>query len=200
MILKQATNYTRVFPMFQSAAPQTPLTGATVAVNISKNGGAFAAAANSPATQISAGLYSILLTTVDTANIGELAFSCTATGGNPTIFVDQVQTQIFTDLLLDAFGNVAINSSIKKNQALNGFMFLMTNNLSHAPQTGLTVSAQRSLGGAGFANCANLPVVELANGIYTINLAASDLNANSIMFRFTAPGADDLDLLILTQP
>jgi hypothetical protein len=113
--------------------------------------------------------------------------------------VDQVQAQVFTDVLLDALGNVSIASSIKKNAATNGFMFLMTNSATHQPQTGLAVTAQRSLAGAGFAPCANA-VTELSNGIYTINLAATDTNANSILYRFTATGADDLDLLILTQP
>ncbi len=90
-------------------------------------------------------------------------------------------------------------SNIKKNQALNSFEFVMTNSTTHAPQTGLTVTATRSIDGGVFAACANA-VAELANGFYTINLAASDLNGNVISFRMTATGADDCDFTVVTTP
>ncbi len=198
MILKVSTVYNRLFWMVTSASHYLPLTGATPVVNLSKGGAAFGAAAGA-VTQIANGFYQVALTTVDTNTPGDLAYFITAASGDDVFMVDQVQATIFTDLVLDASGNVSIASSIKKNATSNGFMFIMTDSTNHAPKTGLTVTAQRSLAGAGFAPCANA-VSELSNGVYTINLAATDTNASSIMLRFTATGADDLDILLMTQP
>jgi hypothetical protein len=188
--LRQATNYTRVF--YYGTA------GQTVAVTLSKNGGTFAAAAGTVA-EISNGWYKIALTAVDTNTFGDLAYHCTAGAGGPADFFDNIVTKLLSDVNIDGSGNVSIASSIKQNQALNGFTFVMTDSTTHAPRTGLTVSSQRSLGGAGFGPCAN-SATEMSNGIYVINLAASDTNATCVMFRFTAAGADDLDILIVTQP
>jgi hypothetical protein len=91
-----------------------------------------------------------------------------------------------------------VNFAIKKNSALNNFEFLMTDSTNHAPLTGATVTAQRSIDGAAFAGCAN-SVTELSNGIYKINLAASDLNGTVITLRFSATGADDTFVTIPTQ-
>jgi len=41
--------------------------------------------------------------------------------------------------------------------------------------------------------------VELSNGVYRVSLSASDLNGNKIMLRFSAPGADDQLVEIITQ-
>ena len=120
-------------------------------------------------------IYKATLNATDTNTVGDLAFYITATGANPILFVDQVQTNVFSDLSIDSSGNTSIPSNIKKNQALSGFTFLMTNSVTHVPSTTLTVTAQRSLNGAGFAPCANA-VSELSNGIYSINLAATDTN------------------------
>lgn len=204
MILKQSTNYTRQFLMISSSDHISPATGKTPTVELGKAGNAGVAASGSGSiAEVDAanlpGIYKITLNATDTNTIGDLVVYCTAANCDQTSFVDQVQTQIFTDLSLNAFGQVAIASSIKQNQICNGFQFIMTNSTTHAPQTGLTVTAQRSLAGAGFAPCAN-PVAEMSNGVYVINLAAADTNANCIMYRFTAVGADDLDILIMTQP
>ena len=57
------------------------------------------------------------------------------------------------------------------------------------PATGLTITATRSLDGAAFAACANA-AVEVSGGVYLIDLAAADLDAACVTFRFVAPGAD----------
>ncbi len=88
---------------------------------------------------------------------------------------------------------------VKKNAALSNFMFLMVDSTDHVtPKTGLTVSANRSIDGAAFAAAAN-SVTEISNGWYKINLAASDLNGDTIALRFNAAGADDTNILIVTQ-
>ena len=87
---------------------------------------------------------------------------------------------------------------IKKNTALANFMFAMTDSTNHAPSTGLTVTATRSIDGAAFASCANA-VSDVANGIYKISLAAGDLNGDVITLRFTAAASDDRLITIVTQ-
>ena len=88
---------------------------------------------------------------------------------------------------------------VAKNTALSNFAFLLISSTDHVtPKTGATVTAQRSLDGAAFGSCTN-SVTELSNGIYTINLAAGDLNGNVVTLRFSATGADDRFVTIVTQ-
>lgn len=89
-------------------------------------------------------------------------------------------------------------SGIKKNTALSGFTFYMTDSTNHEKATGLTVTAERSLDGAAFAACANA-VTELSDGCYSIDLAAADLNADVVVLKFTATDADDLLFTIKTS-
>lgn len=90
-------------------------------------------------------------------------------------------------------------SNIKKNTALAAFEFVMTDSTTHAPKTGVSVTATRSLDGGAFASCANA-VTELSNGVYIINLAATDLNANTVTLRFTGASSDDTIITLITQP
>lgn len=91
-------------------------------------------------------------------------------------------------------------SGIKKNAQLSNFTFFMRDSTDHVTgKTGLTVTAERSLDGADFAACANA-VVEIANGLYKITLAAADLNADVVTLKFTAAGADATIITIITEP
>lgn len=196
--IKQSTVYAREFPLFKSVT--LAFTGATVSISLSKAGGTLGAAQGS-ITEIGQGLYNISLTTNDSGVAGDLGYVIngfsSSFSATPSFIVDQVSPTVLSDINTDGNGNVYITSNVKKNQALNGFTFVMT--VASVPTAGLTVTAQRSLGGAGFAPCAN-SVSGILNGVYTINLASSDLNANVVMLRFTATGADDQDILIITQP
>lgn len=98
-------------------------------------------------------------------------------------------------------GNVSLTTGqlfIKKNTALNSFMFLMTDSTNHAPKTGLTVTPTVSIDGGAFGATANT-VTEVANGWYKINLANTDVNGTIIALRFTATNADDRNILAVTQ-
>lgn len=87
---------------------------------------------------------------------------------------------------------------IKKNTALANFMFLMVDSTDHVtPKTGLTITATRSIDGAAFAACANA-AAEVANGIYKISLAATDLNGDVIAFKFAGTGADARLVTVVT--
>jgi len=107
----------------------------------------------------------------------------------------------FNLMSISAAGAVAITSATKKNQALNGFMFTMTDSTTHGPKPGLGVgiTAQRSLDGGAFAGTVSNPT-ELSNGVYILNLAAGDMNGNNVMLRLTAAASDDLNILLITQP
>lgn len=94
---------------------------------------------------------------------------------------------------------LAGNAGIKKNTQLTAYPFLMTDSTNHAPATGLTVTATRSIDGAAFGACANA-VTEVSNGWYKITLAAADLNGNTIALKFTATGADQANHTIVTGP
>jgi hypothetical protein len=107
--------------------------------------------------------------------------------------------ELLATMLDNTISSRALPGALKKNTSFNNFCFVMTDSTNHAPVTGKTVTATRSLDGAGFAACANA-VTELANGVYKINLAAGDVNGNMVVLRFTATGCDDLLLPIIPQP
>lgn len=131
---------------------------------------------------------------VSSGNIaGSVASVVGNVGGNVTGSVGSVTAAV-------TLGTVNSSASnIKKNTALSAFPFLMTDSTTHAPKTGVTVTATRSIDGAAFAACAN-SVTETGNGWYQINLAAADLNGNTIALRFTGTSSDDRDITIITQP
>ena len=92
-------------------------------------------------------------------------------------------------------------NKITKNTALTNFSFVMIDSTDDiSGKTGLTVAATRSIDGGAFANCANTPATEIGNGVYKIDLDASDLNGDVIVLRFTATGANDTILTLITQP
>jgi len=91
-------------------------------------------------------------------------------------------------------------SGIKKNTALSAFEFVMVLTSDHyTAATGLTITAERSIDGGALGACAN-SATELSNGLYKIDLAASDLNGDVITLRFSSATADDLFITLLTEP
>lgn len=85
-----------------------------------------------------------------------------------------------------------------KNRAFDNFMFPMFDSITKNPLSGLTVTAQRAIDGSAYSACSS-PVSEISNGTYRINLSASDMNGEKIMLRFSATGADDQLIEIVTQ-
>lgn len=102
----------------------------------------------------------------------------------------------FSLLSIDSNGRVKIQA-LNKNVARAGFQFPMTDSTTHAPKTGVTVTAQRSINGATFAACTNSPT-EIASGAYTIDLSAADLNGDFILFKATGTGCDDTFIGFIT--
>ena len=73
------------------------------------------------------------------------------------------------------------------------------------PKTGLQAElrtagkSQRRLDAGAFADLANIATItEIANGWYTLDWAAADLNGNTVALRLTATGAADTNLTITT--
>ena len=77
---------TRIPFILLSTSDGSPLTGATPSVTISKDGGAFASAANTPA-EIGNGYYYIDLATTETTVTNNVIIRATATGAQPTAVV-----------------------------------------------------------------------------------------------------------------
>lgn len=97
-------------------------------------------------------------------------------------------------------GRVLLQSGIRKNLAIANFPFLMTDSTNHNPATGLTVTATRSIDGAAFASGTIANMTEVSSGLYQCDLGAGDLNGDTIALRFTAAGADDLVVTLITEP
>lgn len=90
-------------------------------------------------------------------------------------------------------------SRIQQNVSLPNFEFPMFLAGTKTPNgAGPAVTATRSLGGAAFGACAN-SATHISNGIYTINLDATDLNAATVTFMFTASGCDPTIISFVTQ-
>jgi len=106
--------------------------------------------------------------------------------------VDSNATKLDT-LVADSPGRPA------KGVALAGFPFLLVASSDHVTgKTGATVTATRSLDGAAFAACAN-SATEVSGGIYKITLASTDLDADTVVLKFTATDADTRYVTIVTQ-
>ncbi len=90
----------------------------------------------------------------------------------------------------------ALDAGIPRNAIFANFPFPMVD-ASGAPLTGLTVTAKCSIDGGAFADCANA-VVEIGLGKYKIALAAADLNGKAIALQFSAPGAANTDVNLVT--
>lgn len=112
-------------------------------------------------------------------------------------------THSLTDIIT---GNTAIKaktdnlpSGVAKNVVLANFPFMMVDNTDHVtPKTLLTVTATISKDGGAFASCTN-SVTEISNGMYKISLTQPEMNADVIVLKFTATGADQRTIVITTS-
>lgn len=133
--------------------------------------------------------------TLDVSSGGEAGVDW-ANVGSPTTAVGLSCTTLFS--ITSVTNSVRVASNVKKNIDLDCFSFLMTDSTNHNPMTTASVAATRSLDGASFASTVTQPS-HLANGIYLIDLDKSDLNACVVTMRFTATGADDLFITLVTD-
>lgn len=209
-----ATDKVIPFLMVLASDGRTPATGLSPAVTISKNGAA-PVAPGGAVGEIGNGWYKLTPSSGDTGTNGPLILHATAGTADPAdvqaevLPVDLFPANGFLGVDLQAWlgvapsalvnGRVKIVTGLNKNVALPNFPFEMNDAVNHQPMTGLTVTATRDIDGAGMAAAANA-VTESANGWYKIDWAASDLNGATIAVRMSAPGADDNDFTLLTDP
>jgi hypothetical protein len=118
-----------------------------------------------------------------------------------TVQGDTNETKIDTiDTVVDSIKTITDSLQVKKNTAIAKYLFLMVDETDgRTGKTGLTITAERSIDGAAFAACAN-SATELSAGVYIIDLAASDLNGDTIMLKFSSSGADTRLISIVTVP
>lgn len=106
------------------------------------------------------------------------------------------------DLLLDAVKAKTDNlpSSVPKAVALPDFAFVMYSSTDHVtPSTGLSVSGYISKDGGAFAALGGT-ITAIASGVYQVDeITAVETDADVIVLRFTATGADDVVIVIKTD-
>lgn len=143
---------------------------------------------------------------LDWSNIGAPTTAQNLSGTN--IDADQVVASVTGNVggnVVGSVGSVVAGVTlvagqilVKRNTALNEFMFQMVSSTTGEPVTGLTVTATRNIDNAGFAAAANA-VTEIGNGWYVIDMAASDLNGIVIAWNMAATGAKTRGFTIVTQ-
>lgn len=113
--------------------------------------------------------------------------------------VSNIQTNVIdADALnVDAVQEItrAINPQV--NIAFDDITFLMVDSTNHNPNTGLTVSGERSLNGGAFAAVTG-SIAEISDGIYQLDASAADMNGAMIIFRFFEGTSDDTFYIIKT--
>lgn len=113
------------------------------------------------------------------------------------------------EIATDAIGSAEVASTaatkiqtglltVPKNTAYNNFTFEMVDTDGVTLETGLTVTCQVSKDGGALASCTN-SVSEIGSGLYKMNIAAADLNADEVWIRLSATGARRLSYKIRTQ-
>lgn len=103
-------------------------------------------------------------------------------------------------VVTDSAGRVDVAARIQKNTALANFIFPMKDSTDHVTlKTGLSLTEEVSIDGASFTALTNNASEIGSTGVYKIDLAAADLNGDTIMLKFTATGADPLVITIITQ-
>jgi hypothetical protein len=132
-----------LFFMAQSGDHISGLTGATPTVTISKNGGAFAAAAGA-VSAVGNGLYSLTPQAGDTATNGIFLLHASAAGGDPA----DVKAQVVAFDPYDAFPT--LNTVLTEGYAANGaqatlaqLLYGIAAVLGNVSQSGVTLIANR---------------------------------------------------------
>lgn len=116
--------------------------------------------------------------------------------------VGAMATDVLTAAALnaDAVQEIADKILIPKNAEYTpGFNFLMVDSTDHVTEeTGLTVTAQKSIDAVDSFSAATGVVTEIGNGVYRFVPSAADVNGTNIQFKFTATGADTAEVNVRT--
>lgn len=138
-----------------------------------------------------------------TGSVGSVTGGLNTTGGTITT-LDGLDTAQDTQHSTTQSAITALQADLPttptKGVQLANFPFLMVDSTDfNTPETGLTVSGTISKDGGSFSALTN-SVTEVANGIYKVTITATEMNADTIVLRFTATGAADRLVSLLTAP
>ena len=114
--------------------------------------------------------------------------------GNSEIATDAIGSD---ELALSAIQEISRAINPQVNTAFDDITFLMVDSTNHNPNTGLTVSGERSLNGGAFAAVTGT-IAEISDGIYQLDASMADMNGAMIIFRFFEGSSDDTFYLIKT--
>jgi hypothetical protein len=118
-----------------------------------------------------------------------------------TVQVDMAQTlpgSPTADTIGDALKQATREEAPKKNVALSDIPFYLVSSSDHVtPVTSATVTEEVSKDGAAFAAAAGT-TTEISDGVYAFDATAADMNADVVVFKFTATGADPVVVAIAT--
>jgi len=169
---------------------------------------------NVAGTGQTAGDIAALITTLDTVADGVQTDLSNGTDGLGALkalidtidgLVDELKAAVITnaagtDVAADIIAIRAYTAKgILKNVAKPNIPVLMVDSTDHVtPKTGLTVTATMSHDAGAFGAAAGA-VTEIAAGWYQFDAAQADMNADTIIFRFTATDADATQITFLTS-
>jgi len=131
-------------------------------------------------------------------NLYGVSSSVTDTSSGSTVTNETVSAAVVNAI------NASLPHGVKKNTALNNFKFLLLNKTTKEPEAGLTtseISAERAIDNGSFASCSNEAYIsEVGSGVYRLDLTASDLNGDVIVFKFAHNDTDTRFIEIKTEP
>lgn len=203
--LKQSTASQEVLlgPFVDATDGNTAETGLTIAntdIKLHKAGATTLANKNSGGgTHISNGNYYAVLDATDTDTLGSLVIVVQVSGALAVRHEAVVLPANVYDSLIGNTDYLSIKSGLKKGVALTKFQFEMTDSTNDNPATGLTVSGFVSKDGGSYSSLTD-SVTEVANGMYEVDVSSTEMNANNVSLRFTATGANDLNITFRTDP
>ncbi len=138
----------------------------------------------------------VVTTSFTTTFIGNITGDLSGSVGSLTANNDK------TGYALSAAGDQSIADLIlpKSNTAYPDISFLMVDETDFTtPETGLTVTATRSIDGGTSFSATTGTVAEAASGIYHFDASAADMNGKIITFKFSATGAMDTFVVLTTS-
>lgn len=92
----------------------------------------------------------------------------------------------------------SLSTTPTKNAALSDIPVYMVDSTDHVtPETGLTLTVERSLDGGAFASATGT-AAEIGSGLYQFDASAADMNGDQVVLKFTATGADPFLVSIQT--
>jgi hypothetical protein len=127
----------------------------------------------------------------------DVAFA--SAGGLPTVGTGTGQIELTSGAVTIGGYAPGEEPRPKKNAALAGVVFPM-NLTAGGPVTAPNVAVAVSLDGAAPVPATNTPATKVQDGLFTIDLAAADMNGATVALVCTSPAADVTIVPILTTP